>query len=139
MNKLDGLLPEFRAKIEVILDELKQQGIRCLITSARRTIAEQDKIYQTGRSTPGKIISNAQGTASPHVWGCAIDLCPLDSNGDCDWDAPDDVWHVIAITARKHGLQSGYDWTAFKDMPHIQDPKWKEQLALWKEGKIQAA
>ena len=139
MKKIDSLLPSFKPKVMVLLHELELQGITCVVTSARRTLAEQNKIYQQGRTTPGAIVSNARGGESAHNFGSAVDICPLNSAGELWWDCPDDIWHVIALTATKNGLEAGYDWAKFRDAPHVQDPHWKDQQALWKQGRIQVA
>ena len=133
---MDSLDPSFRPKIQVLLDDLERRGIKCIVTSGRRTIHEQNELYDQGRRTPGDIVTKAKGGESPHNFGLAADLCPLDSHGNPWWNAPDDVWQVIHNLAEERGyLDSGYDWK-FCDRPHIEDPNWKTTQALWKEGKI---
>ena len=135
---LYSLMPSFRPKVMVLLYELEMAGIRCLVTSCRRTLKEQDALYEIGRSIPGDVVTKARGGQSPHNFGMAIDLVPLDSDNQPWWDCPDDVWQVIALTAEKNGLKCGYRFTNH-DAPHVEDPHWKEQQALWKEGKVQVA
>ena len=139
MNKLDSLLPSFKPKIEVLLHELELMGIKCVVTCGRRTMKEQHNIYEQGRSLPGKVVSMARPGQSPHQFGAAVDVVPLDSDGQCWWNAPDDVWHAIAEIVTKNGLVSGYNFKSFRDAPHIEDPHWKEQQALWNAGKINVA
>lgn len=136
---IDTLEPSFKPKIEVLLHELELQGIKCLVTSGRRTIDEQNKLYNQGRTTSGPIVTKAKGGQSPHNFGMAADLCPLTVGNKLWWDAPDDIWHAIAATAEKNGLVAGYHFKSFVDAPHIEDAHWKEQQALWKEGKLQVA
>jgi len=138
-KKLATLEPSFRLKIEVLLHELEQMGIKCVITSARRTMAEQAKLYAQGRTTHGAIVTKADKGQSSHNFGLAVDLCPLNPAGELWWNAPDDVWHVIARTAEKNGLEAGYFWKGFVDKPHIQDRDWKLAQAAWKAGKITVA
>ena len=139
MNRLDTLEPEFKTKIVALLAALALHGIRCVVPSGRRTIAEQDKLYAQGRTTPGEIVTKAKGGQSAHNFGLAADLCPLDEHGELWWSAPDDVWQVIHNLAEQSGLlDSGYDWK-FTDRPHIEDPKWKEYQAAWKEGHLAVA
>lgn len=145
---LDTLEPAFKLKVEKLIADAKIHGINLAPTSCRRTIAQQDKLYAQGRTTKGDIVTKAKGGQSPHNFGLACDLCPLDKNGNLWWDAPDDVWHVIHNLAEGEGmldsgrktaaLDSGYDWN-FKDSPHVEDPHWKEAQALWKEGKLYVA
>lgn len=139
MSKIDTLLPSFKPVIQVLLHELETLGIKCVVTSGRRTIAEQNRLYAQGRTTAGDVVTKAKGGQSPHNFGAAADICPLNAAGECWWDAPDDVWQVIALTARKNGLVAGYDFKNFKDSPHVEDAHWKDQQALWNAGKISVA
>jgi len=137
--KIDTLLPSFKPVIQVLLHELESLGIKCVVTSARRTMQEQAVLFEQGRTAVGDIVTNARAGQSPHNFGTAVDLCPLDSDGKLWWNAPDDIWHVIALTATKNGLVAGYNFKSFKDAPHIEDPHWKEQQVLWSQGKINVA
>lgn len=140
MSKLDTLEPAFRAKIKAVLARLEEHGIKCVVTSARRTIAEQDALYAQGRTKPGQIVTRAKGGQSPHNFGLAVDLCPLDKDGKLWWKAPDDVWQVIKIVAEEDpALDSGYDFKAIKDRPHIEDRGWLSTQAAWRAGKVNVA
>ena len=136
-KKIDSLDPSFRPKIEVLLHELELQGIKCVVTSGRRTMAEQSELYAKGRTAPGAVVTKAPPGQSPHNFGLAADLCPLDAHGECWWDCPDDLWKVIALTARKNGLVAGYFFESIHDAPHVEDAHWKDAQALWHEGKLQ--
>ena len=138
-RRLAALEPEFKAKIEVLLGELEIQGIKCVVTSARRTMAEQAKLYAQGRSTHGAIVTKAPAGSSPHNFGLAADLCPLNPAGELWWTAPDDVWQVIALTAKNNGLVSGYYFRSIKDNPHVEAPEWKIAQSDWRAGKITVA
>ena len=138
-KQLDSLEPSFKPLIVALLAELKLRGINCVVTSGRRTIAEQDTLYAQGRTTKGSIVTKAKGGQSPHNFGLAADLCPLDPSGNLWWSCPDDLWHVIKELAEERGyLDSGYDWK-FSDRPHCELKEWKETQALWKAGKIKIA
>jgi len=137
---LESLEPGFKALVVSLLAELKERGINCVVTSGRRTIAEQNKLYAQGRTTPGNIVTKAKGGQSPHNFGLAADLCPTHPvDNSLWWKAPDDIWNVIHLLAEERGyLDSGYDWK-FCDRPHIEDRNWKDTQKLWKEGKIKIA
>lgn len=139
MNKIDSLEPIFRAQIVVLLDELKTMGITCIVTSGRRTIAEQNALYAQGRTVPGNIVTKAQGGQSPHNFGLAADLCPMDQCGELWWNAPDDVWNAMHMVGEQMGLRAGYDFKSIKDSPHYESPDWKQAQALWRDGKLQVA
>lgn len=139
MAKIDTLESAFKEQVQSLISELLTHGIKCVVTSARRTIAEQDALYAQGRTKPGNIVTKAKGGQSAHNFGLAADLCPLNQTGDLWWNAPDDVWNAMHRYGEQHGLRAGYDFTTIKDSPHFEDPNWKEQQALWKEGKLQVA
>jgi len=152
VNKIDSLEPEFKPKIQAIIDELKTHGITCVVTSGRRTMAEQTALWKQGRDDDGnvigEIVTKAKAGQSAHNFGLAADLCPLDAHGNLWWDAPDDVWHVIHNIAEREGyvpmdrqqeaLDSGYDWK-FRDSPHIESSSWREAQAEWKAGRLVVA
>ena len=136
MSELNTLEPDFKPKIQELLDQLSTMGITCVVTSGRRTIAEQDALYAQGRTTPGKIVTKAQGGQSPHNFGLAADLCPKDGRGELWWNAPDDVWNAMHMVGEQLGLRAGYDFKSIKDAPHYEDPNWKVTQARWKAGEI---
>lgn len=110
-------------------------GLEWIITSCRRTMAEQQKLYDQGRKSSGPIVTKAAPGYSPHNYGLAADLAPM-KDGKIWWNAPDSVWKAMADAAVSLGLEAGYNWQKFRDMPHVQDPNWKEQKQLWLEGKL---
>ena len=140
-KKIDTLEPKFRAKVELVLKDAEEAtGRRWVLTDARRTMAEQRRIYAQGRTAPGKVVSNAPPGSSAHNYGLAADLAPLmEMSSQIDWGAPRGMWRVMADIARSHGLNAGYYFKTILDMPHIEDPKWREQRALWRAGKLEVA
>ena len=135
--KTDSLEPQFRNKIGQLLMAAEiATGLEWIVTSARRTMAEQQRLYDQGRKTPGQIVTKAPPGSSAHNYGLAADLAPM-KDGQIWWTAPDAVWRQMAEAAQMLGLEAGYYWTKFVDKPHVQDPSWKEQQKLWKEGKLE--
>ena len=131
-KQVDSLEPSFKPLIVDLLAKLAVDGITCIVTSGRRTIAEQDKLYAQGRTTAGDIVTKAKGGQSPHNFGLAADLCPLNPvDKSLWWNAPDDIWNVIHTLAEEGNmLESGYDWK-FKDKPHVELPTWKDTRDAW--------
>jgi len=111
-------------------------GLDWIVTSCRRTMAEQQAIYQQGRTTPGKIVTKAPPGYSAHNYGLAADLAPM-KDDKIWWNAPDIIWKQMADVAVKLGLEAGYNWTGFQDKPHVQDKSWKDQQAKWKAGLLE--
>jgi peptidoglycan LD-endopeptidase CwlK len=88
------------------------------VTQGIRTVAQQDALYEQGRSTPGPIVTDAKGTESWHTLGCAVDVVPMDLPDDHpDWDANSASWKRIVALAPTCGLRDGICW---KDEPHLQ-------------------
>ena len=136
----DSLEPGFKEQIGELCTKLGVMGIVCAVTAGRRTIAEQDKLYAQGRTAAGPIVTRAKGGQSPHNFGLAADLCPVHNvTKDLWWNAPDDVWKVIADTAQEMGLVAGYYFKSIHDAPHIEHPAWKEMQAAWQRGEINVA
>lgn len=144
---LDSLHPDFRPLVVAALAELEQtHGIKCEPYCGLRTIKEQDREYAKGRDAKGnvigKITTKAKGGQSPHQFGRAVDVCPYKPHtNELWWDAPDDIWNVIHLHFEElcytddRYLDSGYDWK-FRDAPHVEDPRWKEDRAAYLRGEL---
>lgn len=105
-----------------------------------RTDAQQRALYAQGRTTPGKIVTDApDGSKTAHGRYGAVDCQPVrDSAGDLvkliytgDEDDPivrataNDLLDRYCQAVRDHGLVSGADFPNLIDKPHAQDPDWQ--------------
>jgi hypothetical protein len=116
-RRIKKLHPKIRADAAVLINAVEQQlGIRLRVTQGLRTFAEQNDLFEQGRSKPGKIVTNARGGESYHNFGLAIDVCEI-RNGEAIWECD---WVRIAPVAKGLGWEWGGDWTSFKDRPHFQ-------------------
>ena len=131
----ESLEPGFKEQIGELCTKLGTMGIVCAVTSGRRTIAEQDKLYAQGRTAQGPIVTKAKGGESPHNFGLGADLCPT-KEGKLWWDAPDDVWNAMHMVGEQLGLRAGYDFKSIKDAPHFEAVNWRLTQLAWREGKI---
>ena len=111
--------PQLADRIRLMAADLKAQGITIRATSSYRTFAEQDALYAQGRTKPGNIVTNAKGGQSLHNYGLAVDVVPLDSKGQPDWNVPNSTWQKIGAAGKKQGMEWGGDWTK-KDRPHFE-------------------
>lgn len=126
--RLIGLHPIVLAAATVLIERCYARGVPILITQGLRTIAEQNALYEQGRSKPGVIVTNARGGYSYHNFGLAVDFALLLSNGSSvSWDMNRDYnvnnikdWIEVVEEAKKLGFDWGGDWTSFKDYPHFQ-------------------
>lgn len=98
-----------------------------------RTFAEQQALYNQGRTKPGKIVTKARAGSSYHNYGLAIDIVLLvdkDNNGTYEtasWDMIKDFdgdnvadWMEIVAIFKKYGWGWGGDWRSMKDYPHFE-------------------
>ncbi|MBM7678367.1 M15 family metallopeptidase [Gracilibacillus alcaliphilus] len=105
--------------IEVIKRAYKE-GIRVQISSGYRSNAEQQKLFNQGRTTPGNIVTNARPGQSMHNYGLAVDYFLVSKNGKTAlWDVNKN-WRRVATIAKSLGFEWGGDWSGFKDYPHLQ-------------------
>lgn len=140
MARIDTLEPQMKVKVAALLVAAQAvTGLKWVITDGRRTMAEQAAIYAQGRTAPGKVVSNARPGSSAHNYGLAADLAPLKKDGSVWWGAPRKIWQQMADESVKLGLTSGFYFKTIFDAPHVEDPSWKRQQALWKAGQIQVA
>lgn len=93
-------------------------------------------LYAQGRTTPGKIVTNAKPGQSAHNFGLAVDLAPLKTARVIDWGAPRSIWKTMADAAVSLGYTAGFYFKSIVDMPHIEDPAWKVAQAAWRKGAL---
>jgi peptidoglycan L-alanyl-D-glutamate endopeptidase CwlK len=89
-----------------------------LVTSTYRDHESQTALYNQGRTTPGKVVTNAKAGQSWHNHRCALDVVPL-VNGKAIWD-DQAVWKQIGEIGKSCGLEWAGDWKTFKEYPHFQ-------------------
>lgn len=125
-RSLDHLHPDFAPLVRGFLDECKMRGLDVLVTCTWRSDKEQDALYQQGRTTAGKIVTNAKAGQSKHNFmidglpaSKAIDIVPLE-NGKPQWDSSDPIWEVVGELGEAHGMEWSGRWTKFREYPHFQ-------------------
>ncbi len=125
------LYAPFLARVLLLLSNLDAQKQEFFVTSGFRSFAEQEVLYQQGRTTKGSIVTNAKPGQSNHNYGIAVDLT-YDANQaqaglQPTWER--ERYKVLAVEAPKVGLESGYGWK-FADAPHIEMPLAKHGITL---------
>jgi peptidoglycan L-alanyl-D-glutamate endopeptidase CwlK len=103
---------------EKFIKECKKQDIDVLITSTYRDAESQNALYAQGRTTAGKIVTNARGGQSYHNWRVAFDFVPI-IHGKAQWS------DITAFTkcgeiAELVGLEWAGRWVKFKELAHCQ-------------------
>lgn len=126
---IKDLHPTMQVYCRRFIDKCKERGIDLIITCTYRSAAEQDALYTQGRTTAGRIVTNARGGQSKHnnmVGGypasLAFDVVPL-RGGKPVWGTKGDdlaLWQSIGQIGRMNGLEWAGDWKRFKEFPHFQ-------------------
>lgn len=111
---------DVRKKVIRFLSAAKRQGIELRVISAYRSCNEQDRLYAQGRTTPGKIVTNAKCGKSAHNYRRAVDVVEF-IDGRPIWENP--RWELIGTLGEREGLRWGGRWRTFKDRPHFYDLK----------------
>lgn len=138
-DMLNDLEDTFKANILSLLDTLPDKtGYKWQITSGRRTMREQQRLFDIGRITSGKIVTKAPPGSSAHNFGCAVDIVPIRFDR-LWWDAPHELWEDMATVAEGMGLVAGLHFKTFTDPPHIESANWRDLRAEWRRGNLQIA
>lgn len=116
---LKELSPIVREKVELFLSKCHAVGIDLLVTSTYRDYESQQALFEQGRSTSGKIVTNAQAGYSFHNFRCAVDVVPL-RLGKPVWDSSDPLWKVVGQMGEDCGLEWAGRWQKFKETAHFQ-------------------
>lgn len=103
------------------------QGITVKLISGTRTYAEQNALYQKGRTAPGPRVTNATGGYSNHNFGIAFDVGIFSGNRYLE-ESP--AYKAVGAIGVDLGLSWGGNWKSLVDEPHFQlVPKWGRELS----------
>lgn len=117
-RKIEDLYPAVQVKCHAFIADCAAEGINVLITSTYRDMETQAALYNQGRTSPGKIVTNAKPGTSWHNYRCAFDFVPL-LDGKPDWNDTNKFKRCGEI-AESVGLEWGGNFSSFKDTPHCQ-------------------
>ena len=122
-DDINLLEPTTRAMCQDFLQRCAMQTIAVRVTQTLRTIAEQDALYAQGRTTPGKIVTQARGGQSAHNFGAAFDIC---FRGADPYPNDDALWARVGGIGEDAGLAWGGRWQpTHRDMPHFERADWR--------------
>lgn len=126
---IKDLLPPVQDLCNKFIAKCQEGGIKVIITSTYRDNEKQTQLYNQGRTTPGKVVTNAKAGQSMHNYRIAFDFCPI-VEGKAAWqDAL--LFIKCANIGKSLGLESGMDFSK-PDKPHLQYTKglsWQELQA----------
>lgn len=124
-RQLSDLAPDVRLLCERFLDAVEDAGIEVLITCTWRSGIEQAQLYAQGRTTKGKVVTNAKPGESLHnallngqPAARAFDVVPM-VFGKPMWDAEHPHWEALGRCGESAGLQWGGRWRK-PDLPHFE-------------------
>lgn len=116
LGKPKGLLPLVERKKDLFFRYAKILGYDLRVVSGYRSLAEQARLYQQGRGTLGKIVTNAKAGESMHNYGVAIDVVDRKRG----YSLTDKQWWWIGLCGKLAGFEWGGDWKSFVDKPHFE-------------------
>jgi len=128
---LNKLHPKIRKRAKEFLKKADDEGIKLNITSSFRTLAEQTKLYNQGRTTGGNIVTGAKAGQSFHNYGLAFDVVPSEGYNS-------NKWNKIGALGESFGFEWGGRWSK-PDKPHFQDRfgySWSALLSEVKNGNL---
>jgi len=117
--RIAALDPSLRPLALALLETAWQDGIALVVVGGLRTLAEQQLLYDQGRTTPGPIVTNAPPGSSWHNYGLAFDVAIL-AGGAATYPNDADLWERVGASGKRVGLQWGGDFATFKDRPHFE-------------------
>lgn len=103
------------------LELAEEAGIPTEIVQGVRTMEEQRRLYEQGRSAPGRIVTHAEPGDSYHNYGLAFDVVPTAYKSLPDWNPEGPAWETLGRIGESLGLEWGGRWRS-KDLPHFQIP-----------------
>jgi peptidoglycan L-alanyl-D-glutamate endopeptidase CwlK len=118
LRALKGVHPDLVSVVMRAHEMAVAKGHDFIITEGLRTLARQKVLVAQGAS---------RTLNSRHLTGHAVDFAPL-IQGRLTWKTPAFIpviaYFMAASKELKVPIESGANWTSFKDYPHIQLP-WK--------------
>lgn len=116
-NDLSSLDPYVALLASKFLGLTKAHNLDVRIIAAFRSWDEEDRLFASGRTEPGKIVTNARGGDSYHNWGLAFDAAPFEYNGISNNEAK---FKQMGSLGKQVGLEWGGSFKAIVDLPHFQ-------------------
>ena len=135
---IEALEPIAQKACKLFLEKCQETGLVIGICQTLRTAEYQNQLYQLGRTTPGKIVTNCDGykSKSNHQDGMAFDY--FQNIKGHEWDKS--FYDKAAKIGKSLGLEMGHYWTKFVDSPHCNVPtSWREPIEIKTDEDLQRA
>jgi len=122
-HRSERLISRLHASIQARARDLLQlaanEGIALVVTQGLRTFAEQQALYDQGRTKPGPIVTNALPGSSWHNFGLAFDVAELVGE-KYHYPLSPAWWTHVGELGKSLGLEWGGDFHTFVDRPHFE-------------------
>lgn len=116
INNPTSLQPRVQRLADQMVAEMARRGTPIRIVEGYRSPERQDELYAQGRTTPGRIVTNARGGQSFHNWGVAVDFV-FRREG---YNASEAQWEELGKLGESLGFEWGGRWSSFIDKPHFE-------------------
>jgi peptidoglycan L-alanyl-D-glutamate endopeptidase CwlK len=117
LARLEGVHPDL---VRVVKMAIEFSPMDFTVLEGKRSLQRQKELVAKGASKTMR---------SRHLTGHAVDIAPLDEDGDVTWHWPE--YHRLAPVIKQAAkdccvdIEWGGDWRSFKDGPHWQ-LSWKK-------------
>jgi peptidoglycan L-alanyl-D-glutamate endopeptidase CwlK len=105
--------------MQLAIPLMKRYGLDVRIISGLRTFSEQNALYAQGRTTKGRIVTNARAGYSNHNFGTAFDIGLFEGKAYLDQSPK---YKELGEAGKSLGLIWGGDFKSIKDEPHFEIP-----------------
>ncbi len=122
-DRLKLIHPKVAERVRKLAEMLLQESVDIRVVQGLRSWNEQQKLYDQGRTTPGKIVTKCLPGHSWHNFGMAVDVAPDDpslAGWQADWNDQHPAWQRIHAVGDSLGFTCGADFRTFVDAPHLQ-------------------
>lgn len=123
-----GLRPRVFRTANTLIEIMDIIGQPIRITEGLRTMERQTELYNQGRTTSGKIVTNAKAGESFHNYGVAFDVVFTKAGYNGDWE-------TLGKIGKALGLEWGGDFKGLVDKPHF-EMKLGKTIADFKNNKV---
>ena len=121
-DPLAGLDPALARITRMTVGAMAELGKPVRVVEGYRSNERQAALYAQGRTTPGRIVTNAKPGQSKHNVGKAVDFVFRETG----YDAPQKDWDLLWMMCNSFGLATGValewggNWRGFPDRPHVE-------------------
>ena len=122
-RNISDLIPEVGMLCDKHVALCAHAGITLLVYCTYRDWDAQTALYKQGRTTLGRIVTNAKAGDSAHQYRRAYDCVPL-SFGKPVWSQTTKIgvnlWENVGMLGESVGLEWAGRWKHFREEPHFQ-------------------